>query len=97
MQDRDRFLRKFTSVKLVGGCASHGCGVDRPDLIHVFGMRFSKQIVLKVNHTLVSKGPSGRSSVPRYHSTIRAIHKSSMAERKVVWRTTVAGRGFLPH
>ena len=51
MQDRDRFLRNFTSVKLVGGCASHGCGVDRPDLIHVFCVRLSKQNVQKVNYT----------------------------------------------
>ena len=52
MQDRDRFLRKFTSVRLVGGCASHGCGVDRPDLIHVFfACVFQNKTYRKVNHT----------------------------------------------
>ena len=45
-------FRKFTSVKLVGAVQSHGCGVDRPDLIHVFfACVFRNETYRKVNRT----------------------------------------------
>ena len=85
MQDRDQFLRKFTSVELVGGCASHGCGVDRPDLIHVFCVRTVFE-TKRTEKSIIPESAKGQSKVqasgtwvPLFNSTILAIHGSGVA------------------
>lgn len=70
MQDRDRFLRKYTSVELVGGCASHGYGVDRPDLIHVFCVRTAFFETKRTQKSIIPESAKGQENVQAYLGTI---------------------------
>lgn len=87
-------FRKFTSVKLVGAVQSHGCGVDRPDLIHVFLHAFFE--TKRTEKSMVPESAKGPSQGPSIPTIVQCQLYSRVVERsaKLGGRATVSGQGI---